>query len=69
MIWVLIVIIFVQSLVIVYMVVRHHGQIVWTEDANGKKIFLLELYKEPVELETMKSVRFKIVNKGSQNKH
>lgn len=39
----------------------HGGQIIITQDADGKKLFSLELDKAPIEIEQMKRITFKVV--------
>jgi hypothetical protein len=39
----------------------YDGKIIITQDADGKKLFSLELDKAPVEIENMKRITFKVV--------
>ena len=40
--------------------IKHDGQIVITTNEEGKKIFTLELDKDPEEIENLNSISFKV---------
>lgn len=63
------VIIFIQGMTILVLCVyilsiryRHGGQIVISKDEDGKKLFSLELDKDPDEIEKMRYISFKVTD-------
>lgn len=59
----------VVSLVIQSQTIRRKfdGEMVITQDVDGKKLFSLEIAKNPEQIEQMKSVTFKVVKPGPEN--
>ena len=53
---------FSLNIVLIFVIRRYQGQIVVTQDENGKRLYSLEIGEDPDKLDQMRSIRFKIVN-------